>query len=76
MVPAPGFCDNQESKSYIEEDVGVGLCVTVSAKIMLHCIIDETTFPPADVVWSIKGKFCLTRKFVRIEFFIKWCLVG
>ena len=55
MVPAPGFCDNQESKSYIEEDVGVGLCVTVSAKIMLHCIVDETTFPPADVVWSIKG---------------------
>ena len=69
MVPAPGFCDNQESKSYIEEDVGVGLCVTVSAKIMLHCIVDETTFPSADVVWSIKGKVVFNWKFVRIEFF-------
>lgn len=55
MVPALGFCDNQESRTFVAEDVGVNLCLSVGTRVLLDCVVEDRAFPSPDVVWSRNG---------------------
>ena len=56
MLPAPGFCDNQESRLFVNEDVGVNLCLTIGTRVLLDCEVDDFIHPAPDVIWSKNGK--------------------
>ena len=56
MVPAPGFCDDQTDRSFVEEDVGVGLCVSTGTDILIHCQTDGLAIPDPDIIWSYRGR--------------------
>jgi uncharacterized protein YodC (DUF2158 family) len=52
LLPADGFCDNQESKLFVNEDVGVHLCLTTGTRVLLDCEVSSDSIPSAEVFWT------------------------
>ncbi len=55
MVPAPGQCDTQRDRSFVNEDVGVNLCVSPAADVLVDCVLYGNSKPMATVEWIFNG---------------------